>query len=440
MVRENTKTRVFTVLMRFVPLVTRPAPSYNDYMEQHPVPQNVTTFQFRLIGDMTLKQFGYLCAGGVLAIISYKLPLPFFFTWPLTTAFALLGVGFAFVPIEERPMDVWVFSFFKSIYSPTQYIWQKGHAPKVPPARVALAQPTKVLAPQSQPVHPPASTPPSVAHIYAPQVASSHKETSFIDRLFNFFAPHPPTNAPTIGSITTSPTRPVTGTRPAPPPTLSQTIAQPTIVIDDHKIKELESAIANLQAQLSNQNIASDRVLELQKQLTDVLKDKTRTDDELVFLKRQINTASLENATNPAVPPISKQPNSEPSVKPFSSIDAGVRAGIPRFTNIPNVITGIVQDDTGAFLPAILITVTNADGIPMRALKTNKLGQLAASTPLPNGVYVIEVEDPRERFIFDRIQVTLNGSVVPALEIKAKSQKQVSREKMAQDIFGKAPM
>ena len=55
-----------------------------------------------------------------------------------------------------------------------------------------------------------------------------------------------------------------------------------------------------LRAQLSNQNIASDRVLELQKQLTDVLKDKTRTDDELVSLKRQINTASLEKRSESA--------------------------------------------------------------------------------------------------------------------------------------------
>lgn len=418
--------------MRFVPLVTRPAPSYNDYMEQHPVPQNVTTFQFRLIGDMTLKQFGYLCAGGVLAIISYKLPLPFFFTWPLATAFALLGVGFAFVPIEERPMDVWVFSFFKSIYSPTQYVWQKGHAPKVPPARVVPSQPTKILAPQPQPAQKPTTNLPSVARIYAPQTAPSHKKTSFIDRLFGFFVPLPAINIPNTKPAAVSPVQSVTGIKPAASSPLPQTIAQPTVIIDDRKIKELETAIANLQIQLSNQNIASDRVLELQKQLTDLLKDKTRTDAELISLKRQV--------ASPSAPSISKQPNSEPTVKPFSSIDAGVRAGIPRFTNIPNVITGIVQDDTGAFLPAILITVTNADGIPMRALKTNKLGQLAASTPLPNGVYVIDVEDPRERFVFDRIQVTLNGSVVPALEIKAKSQKQVSREKMAQDIFGKAPM
>src|SRR3989344_8188873 len=106
-------------------------------MEQHPVPQNVTTFQFRLIGDMTIKQFGYLAGGVILAYISYKLPLPFFFTWPMVIVFALGGFGFAFVPIEERPMDVWVLSFLKSIYSPTEYVWQRlppkpPSAPRIP--------------------------------------------------------------------------------------------------------------------------------------------------------------------------------------------------------------------------------------------------------------------------------------------------------------------
>ncbi len=73
----------------------------------------------------------------------------------------------------------------------------------------------------------------------------------------------------------------------------------------------------------------------------------------------------------------------------------------------------------------------------MRALKTNKLGQFAASTPLTSGVYFVEIEDPRGRFTFTRVQITLNGTVVPVLEIIAKSEKVLTREKLAQEIFGK---
>ncbi len=94
-------------------------------MEQHPVPQNVTTFQFRLIGDMTIKQFASLGISIVLAIITYSLPVPFFFKYPLSFILLCLGVGMAFVPVQGRSLDIWILAFIKSIYSPTQYSWKR---------------------------------------------------------------------------------------------------------------------------------------------------------------------------------------------------------------------------------------------------------------------------------------------------------------------------
>ena len=43
-------------------------------MQQHPVPQNVTQYQFRLVGDMTLKQFLELAGGMLLAYLIYAPP------------------------------------------------------------------------------------------------------------------------------------------------------------------------------------------------------------------------------------------------------------------------------------------------------------------------------------------------------------------------------
>ncbi|HCM82520.1 TPA: hypothetical protein DIS60_04130 [Patescibacteria group bacterium] len=87
-------------------------------------------------------------------------------------------------------------------------------------------------------------------------------------------------------------------------------------------------------------------------------------------------------------------------------------------------------------MPGVLVTVKDKDGVPLRALKTNKLGQFAASTQLSNGTYVVEVEDPRERFVFDRVQITVNGTIMPALQIIAKSKRALDREKLAKEIFG----
>lgn len=92
---------------------------------RHPLPQDVSGYEFRLVGNMTLKQFGELALGIVLAFVCWSLPIVSFFKYLLVGFFALLGFGLAFMPINERPLDKWIINFFRSIYSPTQYLWQK---------------------------------------------------------------------------------------------------------------------------------------------------------------------------------------------------------------------------------------------------------------------------------------------------------------------------
>jgi hypothetical protein len=106
-------------------------------------------------------------------------------------------------------------------------------------------------------------------------------------------------------------------------------------------------------------------------------------------------------------------------------------------TSYPNVVTGIIKDGSNVQLPGLIITVKDKDGVPVRALKTNMLGQFAASTPLANGTYIIEVEDPKNKYQFNRIEVTLSGLVLPPLEISAVSPRDIMRAKLTQEIFGK---
>src|SRR3989339_2182515 len=99
-------------------------------MQQHPVPQNVTQYQFRLVGDMTLKQFLELLGGILLAYLFYASNLVFIFKWPLALLSVFVGIALAFFPIEDRPLDQWVTNFLKSIYNPTRFIWKKTN--KIP--------------------------------------------------------------------------------------------------------------------------------------------------------------------------------------------------------------------------------------------------------------------------------------------------------------------
>src|SRR5258708_3434413 len=98
-------------------------------MEPHPIPQNVTSFQFHLVGDMTLKQFLYLATGAAIAYLTFvffahSYPL---LAWPIIIISASLGAAFAFIPFASRPLDYWLRAFLRAIYSPTKRVWKKNN-------------------------------------------------------------------------------------------------------------------------------------------------------------------------------------------------------------------------------------------------------------------------------------------------------------------------
>jgi hypothetical protein len=94
-------------------------------MEQHPIPRQITTFEFKLIGFLTIKQFIYLIISipvGILIFYIFPVPILNFF---LGLIVALIGVAFAFFPINDRPMEVSVRNLIKRLSSPTQYFFKK---------------------------------------------------------------------------------------------------------------------------------------------------------------------------------------------------------------------------------------------------------------------------------------------------------------------------
>lgn len=94
-------------------------------MEQHPIPQQISSYEFKLVGDMTLKQFGKAAGGIILAVLINTTPLPFFIKWPLMLVLAAGGLALAFLPYQDRPLETWIGAFLKSIYSPTVFMYKK---------------------------------------------------------------------------------------------------------------------------------------------------------------------------------------------------------------------------------------------------------------------------------------------------------------------------
>jgi hypothetical protein len=94
-------------------------------MQQHPIPQNITGFEFKLIGFMTLRQFGYLAAAAIIDFILYSAKLPAIIIVSIGAPITLFGLALAFLPVNGFPFERWLAAFLKTIYSPNTRVWHR---------------------------------------------------------------------------------------------------------------------------------------------------------------------------------------------------------------------------------------------------------------------------------------------------------------------------
>jgi len=98
-------------------------------MEQHPIPRQITSFEFKLIGFLTIRQFIYLIVFLPLGFLTYKIfPIPLI-NILLGIIVAGLGPALAFIPINDRPMEVFIKNLMKRLTSATQYSYKKNNPP-----------------------------------------------------------------------------------------------------------------------------------------------------------------------------------------------------------------------------------------------------------------------------------------------------------------------
>jgi len=97
-------------------------------MRQHPIPQNISAFEFKLVGFLTLKQFLYLAGVGILSFVIF-VSTASFLKFVFITPLILLGLALAFFPINGMPFDKWIVVFLRAITTPSKRVWRKE--PKV---------------------------------------------------------------------------------------------------------------------------------------------------------------------------------------------------------------------------------------------------------------------------------------------------------------------
>jgi hypothetical protein len=471
--------------------------------------------EFKLIGDLTMRQFFYLMIFSGIAYAAWTFNVPPVLKWPIVIISVLLGIGFAFVPIEDRGLDEWIVNFFSAVYSENQLIWKKKPTPPsaflqanisivqqelitlapttsrrkleqyltheqkdekldaldlreqefiekvraaymTEPAKTAVAVETpSVEIAEAYPMQPPSGEPekeglePSTegpekkqkpatkAKLEIKKAAPRAKKVTF----------NIPTNAVSAHLNPVTPNRhtgrkftnllasegslvlPIRGEK-----TLLPFEQTPEPVNTQEKADNLKMYLQQLE-QTEGISIEKNKKekAEVSQEATEVMKKIQEENEKLMTEIEKLKQKSPEEKKDSIKQLVQKQKHKEETIKNLASRvkelgpqELGVPADESSSKELeaptaPNVVTGIVKNFQGRGISGVLLIIKNAHNDPVRAIKTNALGQFTISNPLANGKYKINIDVNNETgFSFDIIDVEATGGIIPPLEFIGK--------------------
>jgi hypothetical protein len=396
-------------------------------MREHPLPQDITSYRFHIIGNMTIKQFAQMGAGCMLAFLIYTTNLLDIIKWPLIALSVGMGAMVAFVPFEERPLDHWISTFIKILYKPTKFYWKKEA--KIPEAFLYTPQ---------------ANTTPAEEEFDLSQVRRErireylssvnrrgyHLEQDQIDEQTRITG-----LMQTFAQIKTT----------APKPTESE--VKPDLKVRVRGLGQSNQAHyywvdANSekynqenQTKLNFNQILGTPILgtpilgtpidfrtplataqvaqniQVPEQTTvRIAQEAEQTDGVINTLSINPNTQSQSYVDNATIP---QEEAPELSV----AVTYNSQLPFPTPPTEPNIVVGMVLTPQHDLVNDAIVEVKNEEGSTIRAVKTNALGQFFISTPLPVGNYFIVTE--KENMTFTPIQLPINNTVVHPVEIRS---------------------
>lgn len=447
-------------------------------MREHAIPQDVTGYRFHIVGNMTLKQFAEVALGFVIAIILYKTNLIPIVKWPLILLSAGSGILIAFVPIEERPLDHWLTTFFGILYRPTQFFWRKKI--KIPDPFLYKPAPDAVITPSEVDL-----TPARRRRIQEyltsvkPMTQLDPWETEQKRRARELISQFDSIEVESI-SISQTVQRPNLQVRVRELQAtqaiedayaITEQIATETTVFEQSEAATQDSApYQELAVETSladnllptaddaepitiNEQIqeaeVSDTKANVESKTEEVLRSQLMTTKEIIASAEdvanqimvptsthtQVETNSTATspdesttdatAAQPTAQLISSSPqtvfmvneNSKLSQSEQVMVEATHRADLPfpSRPTVPNKVVGMVFTPDGKILPGAIVEVRNMKGEVARAVKTNPLGQFFITTPLDTGEYIIVTE--KSGYAFTNQQLVLNNTIVDPLQI-----------------------
>ena len=473
---------------------------------QHAVPQNIMDVEFKLIGDLTMRQFFYLMIFSGIAYAAWTFNVPIVLKWPIVIISVLLGLGFAFVPVEDRGLDEWIVNFFSAVYSENQKIWKKK--PTSPSAflhaNISIVQQELItLAP---------TTSRRKLEQYLTHQQKDEKldaldlrEQEYIEKVrAAYMSFEPPKTAvaleePMAGIEEVYPMEPSeepekeaeeqkeeTPSKPgkkveikkAKPRAKKVTFKIPAAAVGTHlmpitpdrhtgrKFTNLLAGEGSLVLPIRGEKTIrtfeqtpepvdtqekADQLKQYLKQLEqtqgitleknkkekakvtqeaeEVMKKIQKENEKLMTEIEKLKQQGSDEKKASLRELVQKQTQKEEALKDLAARveELGPQErGVPsaetetkelETPTVPNIITGIVKNFQGRGIGGVLLIIKNMHNDPVRAIKTNALGQFTISNPLANGTYKINIDVNNETgFSFDIIDVEATGGIIPPLE------------------------
>lgn len=394
-------------------------------MKEHPIPQDITSYRFHIVGSMTLKQFGEVGAGMLIAFLIYQTNLISIIKWPLVGLFGIGGIAAAFIPIEERPLSHWIVTFFSILYKPTQFFWRRAYNIPAPFLFVGHAEDMMQL----QEI----DLTPARRQRIKEFLSSTHTQTDDttspeeyekINSIMSIFqnqqaiiteqhevVAHKPNLTLRVrsirqiqtenGDIIVDPNRPAVNS------------LDPNAAF--YSTSLIEDDTPHFSADKKNTYLNTDQVaqtLQVPENNPVKLEAKKVEAEEIAALTRQqeSNTAERAFVANAA----------QRSEEFVDTAQARFNKALPfpALPTVPNKLVGMVLTQKDELIPGAIVEIKTPEGHVTRAVKTNALGQFFITTPLANGDYVVSVE--KESYEFIPLAIKLEGEIVEPIEVRSR--------------------
>ncbi len=364
-------------------------------MREHPIPQDIVGYRFHIVGSMTLKQFAELALGAILGMIIYATNLPPIIKWPLIFTAGALGAAAAFLPIEERPLDHWITTFFQTLYRPTKFFWKKSS--KIP--EVFVFEVGKGIMEKNDDV--------DLTPIRRKRIKEYLASTKSIS---NYRDKYDQETQDRIGNIMQA---------------FDEIIPDKIEVTKQVEKPDLKIRTRSLKGALS----AGEEVVIHKKTTQSKTKEVLSTDQvaqKVGVPVTEITNAETHSTTTQEKESIEKKQQSAYITNDDASNQESIGGNsavfntslpFPSKPTTPNKLVGMILTANNELIPEAIIEIKDDQNRVVRAVKSNALGQFFISTPLKRGNYNIIIT--HAKYQFNSQEIILKNELVEPIEVKS---------------------